>query len=123
MVFGLMVVPLMMLLGMSVDLGRGISVRSQMQGALDAAVLAGGRAAQTASSNHDTVAQNAASQFFNAISLPHAVSKSLTTVASNATKTEFLWTATAWVPTPFMGIARLRGSENADTDAPAACKP
>lgn len=123
MVFGLMIVPLMMLLGMAVDLGRGISVRSQMQGALDAAALAGGRAAQTATSNHDTLAQNAASQFFNSATISHAVSKTLSTVQSNGSKTEFLWTATAWVPSPFIGIGQLMGSEAADADAPAACKP
>lgn len=123
MVFGLMIVPLMMLLGMAVDLGRGISVRSQMQGALDAAALAGGRAAQTATSNHDTLAQNAASQFFNAATVPHVSSKTLSQVQSNSSKTEFLWTATAWVPSPFIGIGRLMGNEAADADAPSACQP
>ena len=46
MLFGLLVIPLAVSIGLAVDFGRVYNVRSQTQSALDAAALAAGRVAQ-----------------------------------------------------------------------------
>jgi Flp pilus assembly protein TadG len=121
MMFGLMVIPCVMFVGIAVDYGRILSVKQQAQGILDNAVLAGGRAAQTATSNYDTVAQTAAAAFFAAQNIAHTTQSTISGVASNANKSEFEWTATSWVATPFLSAAEILKSKPAEVGAPTAC--
>ena len=66
MVFALMVIPCIMLVGFAVDMSRVVAVKNQTQGILDNAALAGTKAAKMASTNIDTVAQDAATAYWNA---------------------------------------------------------
>lgn len=120
-IFGLMVAPIMMMTGMAVDYSRMITVKARMQTALDAAALAGARAAQTTSTNVATVAQTAASNYFSAVAMPFVASKTLSAVTTDSSQTLFTWTATSWVKTPFMSIAGFVKPQAADSSAPAGC--
>ncbi len=120
--FGLMVIPTIMLVGVAVDIGRMISVRNQTQVILDNAALAGGRAAQLASTNKSQAASTAAKAYFNAQVVPHAI---LPKISDNATTsadgTEFTWTVETWVRTPFISSASIRKTINGDTTSPQPC--
>ena len=59
MMFGLMVIPSVLMVGLAVDFGRMISVRQQMQVIVDNAALAGARAAQMEGGDDTAVAQTA----------------------------------------------------------------
>src|SRR5690606_14082633 len=59
MLFGLMAIVLFLLVGGAVDLGRWVHARTQTIAAIDAAVLAGGRALQVNASNKDAALQAA----------------------------------------------------------------
>ncbi len=120
--FGLMVIPTIMLVGVAVDIGRMIMVRQQVQVALDRAALAGGRAPQLASTNKTQAASDAATKYFNAITIPHAINAAISTTAStNAEGTEFSWSVTAWVRTPFISSASIRSAMDADPNSPQPC--
>ena len=121
MMFALIVAPVMMLTGMAVDYSRMVTVKARMQTALDAAALAGGRAAQTTSTNVATVAQNAATNYFNALPMPFVASKTLSSVTTNTAQTNFTWTATSWVKTPFLSVASILKPQGALAGAPAGC--
>jgi Flp pilus assembly protein TadG len=120
-IFALMVAPIMMMTGIAVDFSRMVTVKARMQTALDAAALAGARAAQTTSTNVTVVAQNAASTYFNAIAMPFVTTKTLSNVSTDLTQTVFTWTATSWVKTPFMTIGGFVKPQAADSGAPAGC--
>ena len=120
-IFGLMVAPIMMMTGMAVDYSRMITVKARMQTALDAAALAGARATKGQSSNLTTLAQNAASTYFNAIAMPFVATKTLSAVTTDASQTVFTWTATSWVKTPFMSVGGFIKPQAAPADAPAGC--
>ena len=123
--FALMICPVMMLTGMAVDFSRMLTVKARMQTALDAAALAGGRAAQVPSTGSTTslatLAQNAASSYYNAIPMPFVASKTLSAVAADSSQTTFTWTATSYVKTPFLSIASMVKPRAADTNAPSGC--
>ncbi len=122
MMFGLMVIPCIMLVGVAVDIGRMIMVRHQVQVALDGAALAGGRAAQLASTNKSQAAAEAAKSYFNAITIPHAISATISsTPTSDAGGTQFTWTVDAWVRTPFISSASIRSAMDADPNSPDPC--
>ena len=128
MIFGLMVIPCIMLVGFAVDFSRVISVRAQTQGILDTAALAGAKAAmmEPNSSNYDTSASTAANNYWNAhkLLIQNSISTASTgTYASNGGKTEFTWTMTQWVKTPFLTTAMLLPlmNKSAEAGAPAEC--
>lgn len=122
MMFGLMVIPLIMLVGVGVDIGRMTSVRSQMQVIVDNAALAGGRAAQLASANKAQAASTAAKAYFNAQTIQHGMNAKISDTASvNGAGTEFTWTAEAWVRTPFISSASIRKTVNGDSSSPQPC--
>ena len=126
MIFGLMVIPCIMLVGFAVDFSRAITVKTQTQGILDNAALAGAKAVQVESNNgnYDTVAQAAAVAYWNAHKalIQNAISGTDTvTYTSNAGKTEFTWTMTQWVKTPFMSAGMLLASKAAEGGAPPEC--
>ena len=72
MLFGLLVIPLVAMIGLAVDFGRVYSVTSHTQAALDAAALAAGRTAQLNPTNAVTAASAAATAYFNQAK-PHDV--------------------------------------------------
>ncbi len=124
MVFGLMVIPCVMLVGFAVDFSRVLAVRQQTQGMLDNAALAGAKATQGVAGNLDTIAQTAAASFWtshkgqiaNAVAGAESVSYS-----SNGAKTELTWTITQWVQTPFLHAGSMLVNKPAPAGAPAAC--
>ncbi len=123
--FGLLLMPVMLLTGMAVDFSRMVTVKARMQTAIDAAALAGARAAQTPQSGNTTslttLAQNAATSYYNAIPMPFVASKTLSTVTADTTQTTFSWTATSYVKTPFLSVAAMITPRAADTAAPSGC--
>ena len=81
MLFGLLVIPLVAMIGLAVDFGRVYSVTSHTQAALDAAALAAGRAAQLNSSNAVTAASAAATAYFNQAKPQDVVTSTLAVLA------------------------------------------
>ncbi len=124
MVFGLMAIPCVMLVGFAVDMARVVAVRQQTQGMLDNAALAGAKATQGATGSLDTVAQTAASSFWNAhkTQVKNAISGAESVAySSNGAKTELTWTVTQWVQTPFLSAASALSTKAVQSGAPAAC--
>lgn len=120
MAFGLMTIPCIMLVGMAVDFARIIAVRNQTQVVLDNAALAGGRAAQLSSTNPALAASAMAKAYFDAQTIPHAISSRISDSATaNATGTEFYWSVTSWVATPFMSAAQIRKPQTGE--GPSQC--
>ncbi len=101
MIFAAMIVPVCAMIGMSVDLGRSLQTRTQIQGALDAAVLAGGRSYQVSGSAAE--AQSTAESHFR-----DALPEGVHTEAINAVVDEASYTielsARASVETTFLRI-------------------
>lgn len=106
--FAVALLPIFMATGASIDYGRTMSVRANMQDALDSAVLAGGREFQMTA---DTAAgQATASSFFSyrfaadarPLGHPQIASIEFDTTAYKVTAT-----AQANVPTPFLAIAGI----------------
>ena len=64
MIYGLMLIPMAAMIGLAVDFGRVYSVNSSTQGALDAAALAAGRAAQVEPNDTINKASAAATAYF-----------------------------------------------------------
>ncbi|MFZ4809560.1 MAG: pilus assembly protein TadG-related protein [Hyphomicrobiaceae bacterium] len=120
--FGLMIAQLIALLGLAVDFGRIVTVRYQVQAAVDAAALAGARAAQLATTQDPIeAATEAATVFYNQSVPPDYVSSEFT-VTPNGTASEFQVSATYWVPTPFLSVMSMLDPRGGDSDAPAACQ-
>ena len=120
--FTLLIAPVMMLTGMAVDFSRMITVKTRMQTTLDAAALAGAKAAQMNTANAATVAQAAAQAYYNAAVAPFVVSKSLSSVSLDSSQTQFTWTSTSWIKTPFLNAAALIQNKATAADAPAGCQ-
>ncbi len=120
MMFVALIVPLIACVGMAVDLGRAYRVRSMTQNAIDSAVLAAGRAAQTNSSTPLTAANTAATNYFNAAKPTDVVSSTIS-FAGDSTNTNFTLTATSWVQTPFLSVLSRISSSGAESGAPGAC--
>ena len=121
MLFGLMVIPLVGLIGLAVDFGRVYSVTSHTQAALDAAALAAGRAAQLNPTNTVTAASVAATAYFNQAKPQDVVSSTLQ-FSPNSNNTAFTVTATSWVKTPFLSVLHSIAQKNATAGAPAGCQ-
>ena len=119
--FALLITPVMMLTGMAVDFSRMVTVKSRMQTVLDAAALAGGKAAQLNPTTIAVSAQTAAQGYFNAMPTPFVESKSLSAVTADLGQTQFTWTSTSWIKTPFLSVAAMITNKPAAADAPPGC--
>jgi Flp pilus assembly protein TadG len=100
MLFGLLVIPLVAMIGLAVDFGRVYSVTSNTQAALDAAALAAARTSQLNPTDPVNQASAAATAYFNQ-SKPQDVVTSSLQFSANSSSTAFTVTATSWVKTPF----------------------
>lgn len=121
MMFALLVIPLVAAIGLAIDMGRTYHVGMQTQGALDAAALAAGRAAQIEKVSTLSKATAAATAYFDEAKPTDVVVTSIVLVP-NAQQTEFTVTATSWVKTPFLSVLNLLSYRNSEGDAPQACK-
>lgn len=120
MLFGLLLIPLVAMIGLAVDFGRVYSVTSQTQGALDAAALAAGRTAQLSPNTAATDAPAAANAYFNQAKPKDVVSSTLQ-YSPNSSNTQFTVTATSWVKTPFLSVLYFLSHKASAQGAPAAC--
>ncbi|MET0653307.1 MAG: pilus assembly protein TadG-related protein [Hyphomicrobiaceae bacterium] len=120
MIFGLMLIPMAAMIGLAVDFGRVYAVNSSTQGALDAAALAAGRAAQVEHTDTLNKASAAATAFFNQAKPKNVVSSTLQ-FSPNSAETAFTVTATSWVRTPFLGALDFIIKKNAQSGAPTVC--
>ncbi len=120
--FGLLIAQLIALLGLAVDFGRIVTVRYQVQAAVDAAALAGARAAQLATTQDPVEAATEAATVFYNQSVPPDYGSSEFSVTPNRTASEFQVSATYWVPTPFLSVMSMLDPRGGEADAPAACQ-
>lgn len=105
MILGLAVIPLFVLMGLAVDVGRGYMVKSKLSYAIDSAGLAGGRAFETDLREEDIM------MFFDANFPPNFMDSVIEggqpSVIFNEEENTILIEATAVVPTRFMGVAGI----------------
>ena len=120
MLFGLLVIPLAVSIGLAVDFGRVYNVRSQTQSALDAAALAAGRVAQVNKTDIVNKASSAATAYFNQAKPKDVVIATLQ-FSPNAGNTAFTVTATSWVRTPFLAVLNSLFPQDSTDGAPANC--
>ncbi len=99
-VFALVLVAVLGVAGLGVDVGRSVSMRSKMNAALDAAVLAGVRA-----TSEDQAA--AATKIFNSNFTEKSV-KNLSLTFTPTSDTEFSGTATAQLDTTFAAVLGVK---------------
>jgi Flp pilus assembly protein TadG len=119
--FGLLVIPIVAVVGLGVDFGRAYAVRAQTQSSLDAAALAAGRVAQVEKVDMINKASATASAYFNEAK-PTNVVKSTLEFSANSAQTQFTVTATSWVRTPFLGVINSMFHKASVADAPAGCQ-
>lgn len=106
-IFTCALLPLFMAVGGSIDYGRSLMVRSQMQAALDSAVLAGGRHYQL--TGDETAAAAVVNSYFGyrftakPLGNPHMASLTFDTAAYKITAK-----AHASVPTPFLSMGGIK---------------
>jgi Flp pilus assembly protein TadG len=119
--FGLMVVPCVMSVGLAVDVGRIIAVKNSAQNATDSAALSAGRKYHSSRNMDDatSVAQGHVSASL--ATQRHAITAPTTQVTSNLAKGEMTTTVTQWVRTPFTSVSELLYNRVAEADAPTAC--
>lgn len=99
-IFALVLVALLGAAGLAVDVGRSVSMRSKMQGALDAAVLAGARA-----DSNEQVA--AATRMFNA-NFSDKSAKNISLTFAPTGDGEFSGTLTAQIDTTLAGVLGIK---------------
>ena len=102
-IFGLMTFIICGIVGGAIDVGRWVSARNQTQAAIDAALLAAGRTAQT--TYGDKTAAVAAANAYYAQMKSHLVVNDTIAFASNSTATSFTASGQAYVVTPFLQFA------------------
>lgn len=119
--FGLSAIPLFGLLGMAVDFSRVAGARYKVQDAVDAAMLAAGRAAQITMTDPATAAKNAAEAYF-ATAVPSDIIVTQSEITINATSTELTMRVTYWVRTPIVSVLAIGSSEGAQSGAPPECR-
>lgn len=120
MLFALLAVPVVVAVGLGVDVVRAYRVQMITQSALDQAVLAAGRAAQVNPATPMASASTAASAYWNTTS-PKDVVNSTMTFAADSTNTNFTLTATSWVQTPFLGAMWGLWRHGGEAGAPTKC--
>jgi Flp pilus assembly protein TadG len=104
-IFALTAFTIIALVGGAVDYGRWYSAKVQMQGALDSAVLAAGRALQT-TNNNQSVATDMAKQYFDRMKSPIPIRESSNfVVIENGTKVR--GTSDSFIATPFLSMVGL----------------
>lgn len=99
--FGLLVVPVVMLFGVSLDYGRGYTTRAEMQSSLDSSVLAAGRAFDATGDTRK--AEEAGAAYFKN-TYPGSVKAMLTQVDADSAG-NIRMSARAEVPTAFLRMA------------------
>jgi Flp pilus assembly protein TadG len=111
--FGLMLVPLILTVGIGVDYGQALNFKSSLQSAVDAAALAGASTytATSGTSTPTTVAtnymKNAITKLPSTYNVSYTVTPSTASAGSNTTGYLVSVTATAKVPTSFMSLASI----------------
>jgi Flp pilus assembly protein TadG len=120
-IFGMMAVPVFMMLGVAVDYSRIVTARSAAQAALDAAAFAGTIAAQASPNTAATSANTAASAYFSHEVIPNSVQATLSQPTINSSAGTYSWTASVWVSTPFISAAGILFSKSVPSGAPAGC--
>jgi hypothetical protein len=105
MILGLAVIPLFILMGLAVDVGRGYLVKSKLSYAINAAGLAAGRAFETDAREEDAM------MFFEANFPPGYMGSVIEggepDVNFDEEENTILLEATAVIPTVFMGVAEV----------------
>lgn len=118
--FAVLAVPAIATVGLGVDLSRAYRIKSMTQNAVDAAALAGGRAAQSNAGSPLAAATSAATTYYNTLK-PLDVVGSTIALAANGTNTEFTLTATSWVSTPFLSTLAKMFPKGKAVGAPSGC--
>lgn len=121
-IFAMLVIPMMLLIGLSVDLGRYVQARNQAQLAVDAMALAAGRAAQMKPGSPDLAAQEAANAYFQATKPGNVIGAQFSIVPKNGSS-EFDIVLTGWLRTPFMSVANIGGNQSSSSQATSAGCP
>ncbi len=100
-IFAAMIIPVTATIGMAVDLGQAVKVKTELQTTLDAAALAAGREYQTTS---DTGAAEAKAREHFAAALPHDVTAEITRAVVDEENAAVEIAATASVDTSFLAM-------------------
>ena len=108
MLFGLMAMAMFMLIGAAVDLGRWLNARDQTIAAIDAAVLAGGRALQTNGGNAAQAVAVAQKYYSENIKGRLTVQNDTVNFAITDGGTVVAASGSATIKTPFMGLAGVK---------------
>jgi Flp pilus assembly protein TadG len=108
MLFGLMAMAMFLLVGGAVDLGRWLNARDNTMAAVDAAVLAGGRALQTNGGNAALAIQVAQKYYAENVKTRLQVANDTVAFAVTDGGTVVAATGSATIKTPFMGLAGIR---------------
>ncbi len=122
MIFGLLFIPLLMAIGLAVDVARWVQSKNESQSVVDAMALAAGRAAQMATNGAEAAAELAAQNYF-AASKPKSLLGGQVAVTPKNAGTSFDIVVTGWIRTPFMSVANVGGGSNASPAAAAAGCP
>ena len=110
--FGLTIIPIILIVGVAVDYGRAITVRSAMSDAADAAALAIGSWTDLA----DTELEKKAQQFYQANYASSLSSDIKSDFKVNFVGDDIVVTATASVPTTFLRLANLNSLDIGTTN-------
>lgn len=110
--FGLTIIPIILIVGVAVDYGRAITVRSAMSDAADAAALAIGSWTDLA----DTELEKKAQQFYQANYASSLSSDIKSNFKVNFVGDDIVVTATASVPTTFLRLANLNSLDIGTTN-------
>ncbi len=100
-IFAIMLVPIISVVGMSVDYSSAVNAKGKLQATLDAAALAAGRMLQTSGSSDQ--AEAAANKHFNATINP-ALKAALTIESIDPQNGKVVLSGAADIPTNFMGL-------------------
>ncbi len=100
-IFAAMIIPVTAAIGMAVDLGQAVMVKTELQTTLDAAALAAGREYQTTS---DAGAAEAKAREYFAAALPAAVTAEVTRAFVDEENASVAIAATATVDTSFLAM-------------------
>lgn len=123
MMFGIMAITMFMFIGAAVDLGRWLNARDQTLAAIDAAVLAGGRALQTNGGNMSAAIAVAQKYYDQNIKGRLPVNDDTVVFSVTQNGTAVTATGTANIATPFMSLAGIKTLpilNSAGTEQPTA---
>jgi Flp pilus assembly protein TadG len=104
-IFGFTTLIIVSCVGGAVDFGRWLSARNQTQSAIDTALLAAGRTAQTNAGNV-TLSVAAAETYYTQMKSPIVIDDTIKFEAINSA-TSFTAKGTAYVPTPFLSLVGI----------------